>query len=210
MNLNIAHYYQPCWEDLLNFNNPEISALGKVKKFIVHSEQPTAYTWSLFQAPVQEEQSVDSLKDFISTKTKYRQLSDLKPTIVNLVYDAKKSVKYQTLEKLYADEKIKYGHYITDIKTIADFMASKLFFLIKEMDYEKISVELTQDKSLFLKVLINKTFKVHIEVYLNKTNDLDENTFFAIYKDKICLNNGYGTLHDAIDDIQEYTKDFIF
>lgn len=75
---------------------------------------------------------------------------------------------------------------------------------ILNINYEKISIEFTQDNSFFFNIFLDNQAKAHLEYYLETENDVSKEVFFNIFKNRKSLKTGYGSIDEVIKEINYY------
>jgi len=113
--------------------------------------------------------------------------------------------KHMILTDLLNSETERYGHYIED--TIENYMPRINDFLdqISKLEYEKPKIELTPEKSIFVKLDCKKVF-INIELFLNIPSGNEDEVFFTVFEDNKCLTNGTGSVKNVIQDIMDIVE----
>lgn len=129
--------------------------------------------------------------------------------------DAEQSMKYMneliqrankinTLKNLFKRELEKNKQLISESHIDIKIFFQTIANYIMDIDYEKISLELTHDNSIFFNILIKRNTKSHIEVYINENINNIEDNFFSLFQNKRCIMSGYGRLENIVKELNEY------
>lgn len=143
-------------------------------------------------------------------KRKYDQseITSIKQEITDAQQEpAELAEKLNKTKKLNEQFDVEYemnSSYFSDSKNIIKRYFEKVANYIVDLNYEKVSVEFTPDKSFFFNIYIRKECKVHIEYYLHQKKLNPENAFFNVFINKKSILNGYGRLENIISEINNF------
>lgn len=70
-----------------------------------------------------------------------------------------------------------------------------------KLSFTSCSAEVIGKKSILLGIKINDEVMVYIDIYVSKWLNHISKMFYSIYSEKICIDNGYGTVEEVFNDI---------